>query len=107
MAQDSAPIGKPQTFQCDSPPIRFAPQFDSTWPPHTSTRATYSLTTDSNAQPEGSSTSPQQRTSHRAASSSTAHLSGLPEVSPSRLGIFISSPEKESPPDLVLPSHSA
>ena len=68
--------------------------------PHTSTCATYSRNTDSTKQPEGSFISPQPRTSHHVASSSTAHLAGPPEVSPSRPEIFVSSPEKESTQDL-------
>ena len=92
VVDDSAPIGKRQRLQCDSPPVRFAPQSDSTSQPHTSTRATCSLTVDSTPQPKGSLASPQPRTSHCAASSSTAHLAGFFDVSPPRPGIFIFSP---------------
>ena len=42
VAQDSAPIGKRQRFQCYSPPVRFVPQFSSTSTPHASTYAAYS-----------------------------------------------------------------
>ena len=103
VAQDSAPIGKRQRFQCDSPPVRFA----STSMPHTSTCATYSRNTDSTKRLERSLISPQPRISHRAASSSTAHPAGPPEVSLSRPEIIVSSSEKESTQDLGLPSHSA
>ena len=98
---DSSPIGKRQRLQCDSPPVRFAPQSNSTSQLHTSTSATCSLPTASTAKLEGSLTWPQPRTSHCAVSSSTVHLG------PTRPGIIISSPDILSPQDLVLPSHSA
>ena len=98
---DSSPIGKRQMLQCDSPPVRFAPQSSSTSQLHTLTSATCSLPTASTAKLEGSLTSPQPRTSHCAVSSSTVHLG------PTRPGIIISSPDIVSPQGLVLPSHSA
>ena len=107
VAQDSVHTGKRQRFQCDSPPVRFAHQFDSTSTPHTSTRATYTRNIDSTQQPEWSFASSQPRTSHLAVSSSTTHSAGTPEVSPSRPDIMVSSPEKEVSEDLGLPSHSA
>ena len=98
----SSPIGKRQMLQCDSPPVRFAPQSSSTSQLHTLTSATTcSLPTASTAKLEGSLTSPQLRSSHCAVSSSTVHLG------PTRPGIIISSPEMVSPQGLVLPSHSA
>ena len=103
----SSPIGKRQRLQCDSPPVRFAPQSNSTSQLHTSTSATCSLPTDSTAQLESLLTSPQPRTSHCAASSSTVHLADFPGVNPTRTGIIISSPDLVSPQGLVLPSHSA
>ena len=75
--------------------------------PHTSTSATCSLPTDSTARLDSSLTSPQPRTSHCAASSSTAHLADFPGVNPTRSGIIISSPDIVLPQGLVLPSHSA
>ena len=104
---DYSPIGKRQRLQCDSHPVRFAPQSNSTSQPHTSTSATCSLPTDSTARLYSSLTSPQPRTSHRAASSSTAHFADFPGVNPTRSGPIISSPDMVSPQGLVLPSHSA
>ena len=103
VAQDSAPIGKRQRFQCDSPPVCSSVCLDVDSP----YLNLCSRNTDSTKQPEGSFTWPQPRTSHRAASSSTAHPAGPPEVSPSRPEIIVSSPEKDSTQDLGLPSHSA
>ena len=53
---DSSPIGKRQRLQCYSPPVRFAPQSNSTSQLHTSTSATCSLPTASTANLEGSLT---------------------------------------------------
>ena len=98
---ESSPIGKSQRLQCDSPPVRFAPQSNSASQLHTSTSATCSLPTVSTAQLEGSLAPPQPRTSHCAVFSSTVHLG------PTRPGIIICSPDMVSPQGLVLPSQSA
>ena len=106
VVNDSSPIVKRQRLQCDSPPVRFAPQSNSTSQPHTSTKATCSLPSDSTAHLDSSLTSPQPRTSHCAASPSTAQLADFPGVNPTLSGITIYSPDMMSPQGLVLPSHS-
>ena len=47
VVNDSSPNGKCQRLQCDSPPVRFAPQSNSTSQLYTSTSATCSLPTAS------------------------------------------------------------
>ena len=62
--------------------------------------------TDSTERLNSSLTSPQTRTSHCAASPSTAHLTNFLDAYPSRSGITPSSADMMSPQGLVLPSHS-
>ena len=106
VVKDSSPIIKHQRLQGDSPPVRFAPQSNSTSQPHTSTKLTSSLPTDSTERLNSSLTSPQPRTSRCAASPSTAHLTDFPDAYPTRSGFTPSSPDMMSPQGLVLPSHS-
>ena len=94
---DPSHIGKRQKLQCDSPPVRFAPQPISTSQPHTSTKDTCSLPPDSTARLDNSLTSPQPRTSRCAASSSTSNLADFPGVNAPRSGITPSSPDTMSP----------
>ena len=102
---DPSPIGKLQKLQCDSPPVRFAPQSNSTSQPHTSTKDTCSLPPDSTARLDNSIPSTQPRTSRCAASSSTSNLANFPGLNPPRSGITPSSPDMMSPQGLALPPH--
>ena len=107
MARDLVNTGKRQSFQCDSPPVRFARQSASKSTPHSSTHATHSRNVDSTQQPVGSLISPQPGPLHRAVSSSYTRPMEPPEASTSIPDITVSSPEKEVSKDSNHPPHSA
>ena len=77
LGHNSVITGKRHTFQCDSPPVRFARHFASTSTPHSSTHATHSRNVDATHQPVGSFISPQPGTLHRDVSSSLLVLWSL------------------------------
>ena len=106
--QDSTPVEKRQSFQHNSPPVKFAHQPKPTSQHQTSTSATLSPPTISTAKLPGSSTSIHTPTTHCANSSPTADsFDRFPGLSPINPGITISSPEIVSSQGPVHPSHSA